>query len=231
MKQRNSKWGSTVFIMPQQIAQPTQPVNFTDEEVIYLTELLGLKVYDLKGRHIGTFRDAALVPLVDPVRVDRFLVGAGPGWLSIRYDQIQSITRTGIHLKDERLTPYHSDEYMLRIARDLLDQQVIDAQGRKVVRVNDVTFVKNRENGGDILNILEIDVGIRSMLRRVLSGIVHIVSDPHNSGTDSAALHPLGILQHAGSGSAAACPAEHFEQAAGEHASGRSGRYCREPWP
>jgi len=152
--------------------QPNMPANITDEEIVYLTELLGLKVYDLKGRHIGTFRDAALVPLVDPVRVDRYLVGAGPGWLSIRHDQIQSITRTGIHLKDERLTPYHSDEYMLRIARDLLDQQIIDAQGRKVVRVNDVTFVKTRENGGDILNILEIDIGIRSMLRRVLSGIV-----------------------------------------------------------
>lgn len=154
------------------MAQQIRAANVTDEEILYLTELLGLKVYDLKGRLIGTLRDAALVPLVDPVRVDRFLVGAGPGWLSIRHDQIQSITRTGIHLKDERLTPYHSDEYMLRIARDLLDQQIIDAQGRKVVRVNDVTFVKTREHGGDILNILEIDIGIRSMFRRVLSGIV-----------------------------------------------------------
>jgi CBS domain-containing protein/sporulation protein YlmC with PRC-barrel domain len=142
------------------------------DDVVYLTELLGLKVYDLKGKHIGTFRDAALVPLVDPVRVDRFLVGAGPGWLSIRYDQIESINQWGIHLKDERLTPYHSDEYMLRIARDLLDQQIIDAQGRKVVRVNDVTFLKERKDNGDILQILEIDIGIRSMFRRVLAGVV-----------------------------------------------------------
>ena len=42
------------------------------EEILYLTELLGLKVYDLKGRLIGTLRDAALVPLIDPIRVDRF---------------------------------------------------------------------------------------------------------------------------------------------------------------
>jgi len=142
------------------------------EEILYLTELLGLKVYDLKGRLIGTLRDAALVPLIDPIRVDRFLVGAGPGWLSIRYDQIKSIDTGGIHLKDELLTPYHSDEYMLRLVRDLLDQQVIDAQGRKVVRVNDVTFLKEMENGTQVLHILEIDIGIRSMVRRVLSGIV-----------------------------------------------------------
>jgi magnesium transporter len=142
------------------------------EEFLYLTELLGLKVYDLKGKLIGKLRDAALVPLIDPMRVDRFLVGAGPGWLSIRYDQIESIAVDGIHLKDELLTPYHSDEYMLRMVRDLLDQQIIDAQGRKVVRVNDVTFRKGREEGSDVLHILEIDIGLRSILRRVLTGIV-----------------------------------------------------------
>jgi CBS domain-containing protein len=142
------------------------------EEILYLTELLGAKVYDLKGRLIGTFRDAALVPLIHPVRLDRYLVGAGPGWLSIRYDQIQTIGPQGIHLKDERLTPYHSDEYMLRMVRDLLDQQIIDAQGRKVVRVNDVTFLKESENGHDVLDILEVDIGLRSILRRILRGIV-----------------------------------------------------------
>ena len=63
------------------------------EEILYLTELLGVQVYDLKGRSIGTLRDAALVPLIDPVRLDRFLVGAGPGWLSIRYDQIDTSAR------------------------------------------------------------------------------------------------------------------------------------------
>lgn len=143
-----------------------------DDEIVYLTELLGTEVFDLKGRRIGKLRDAALIPLIDPVRLDRYLVGAGPGWLSIRYDQIESITPQGIHLKDERLTPYHSDEYMLRMVRDLLDQQIIDAQGRKVVRVNDITFQKLHEGGHDVLHVLEVDIGIRSMMRRVLSGIV-----------------------------------------------------------
>ena len=142
-----------------------------EAEILYLTELVGVKVYDLKGRRIGTLRDAALVPLIDPVRLDRFLVGAGPGWLSLRYDQIQSISSEGIHLNDERLTPYHSDEYMLRMVRDLLDQQIIDAQGRKVVRVNDVTFLKECENGHEVLHILEVDIGVRSMFRRMLRGI------------------------------------------------------------
>ncbi len=144
----------------------------TTEDVLYLTELLGLKVYDLKGRRIGTLRDAAIVPLIDPVRVDRFLVGAGPGWLSIRHDQVGRIDEYGIHLRDEGLTPYHSDEYMLRMVRDLLDQQIIDAQGRKVVRVNDVTFLRIVNGGSTMLHVLEVDIGIRSIVRRVLAGVI-----------------------------------------------------------
>jgi magnesium transporter len=142
------------------------------DEILYFTELLSLKVVDLRGKKIGNLRDAALVPLIDPLRIDRFLVGAGPGWLSIRHDQVKTIEPGGIQLKDEVLTPYHSDEYMLRMKRDLLDQQIIDAQGRKVVRVNDITFLKLRQDGGDMLRVLEVDIGIRSILRRVLCGLL-----------------------------------------------------------
>src|SRR5690242_337037 len=159
------------------------------ESLLYFTELLGLPVLDARGRRIGRVRDAALVPLVHPARIDRFLVGGGWAWLSIRFDQIASISLDGIRLGEEILTPYHSDEYMLRIGRDLLDQQIIDVNGRKVVRVNDVTFeIRNASgnghgnghgngqasngNGRNCLYILEVDVGIRSIFRRLLQGVL-----------------------------------------------------------
>jgi magnesium transporter len=142
------------------------------EHVLFLTELLGLKVYDLKKRQIGRVKDAALVPLVDPVRVDRFLVGGGWAWLTVRHDQVQSISLKGIYLRDEQLTPYHADEYMLRMVRDLLDQQVIDAQGRKVVRVTDITFEIRQEEGRDVLWVTDVDIGVRSMFRRLFQGVL-----------------------------------------------------------
>lgn len=143
-----------------------------DQQLLFLTELLGLKVYDLKGRRLGAVKDAALVPLIDPVRIDRFLVGGGWSWLTVRHDQVRSIGLDGIHLRDENLTPYHEDEYMLRMARDLLDQQIIDAQGRKVVRVNDVTFELHPQGERTELWILEVDVGIRSIFRRLVQGFL-----------------------------------------------------------
>ncbi len=141
-------------------------------DYLYLTELFGLAVHDLKGRRLGVVRDAAIVPLADPVRVDRFLVGGGWSWLTVRHDQISRLDLSGIWLKDEQLTPYHSDEYMLRLMRDLLDQQIIDSHGRKVVRVTDVTFEILHQPDGDVLRVLDIDVGVRSILRRLLQGIV-----------------------------------------------------------
>jgi magnesium transporter len=142
------------------------------ENLLYLTELVGLKVYDLKRHRIGRVKDAALVPLIDSARVDRFLVGGGWAWLTVRHDQVRSISLDGIYLRDELLTPYHSDEYMLRLVRDLLDQQIIDVSGRKVVRVTDVTFEIRKDEDRDVLFVSEVDIGMRSIFRRIVQGLL-----------------------------------------------------------
>jgi magnesium transporter len=142
------------------------------DSLLFLTELMGMKVYDLKGRKIGRLRDACLVPSVDPVLVDRYLVGGELTWWTVRHDQVERISLDGIYLRDEQLTPYHEDEYMLRMVRDLLDQQIIDIHGRKVVRVNDVTLGLRRSNSHDQLWVLEVDVGVRSIFRRLCQGLV-----------------------------------------------------------
>ncbi len=72
------------------------------------------------------------------------------------------------------------------------------------MRVNDVTFLKGMENGSQVLHILEIDIGIRSIVRRVLSGIVPAGIDSFAAAAHSSAFDSLGILQHCGGRSAAA---------------------------
>jgi magnesium transporter len=141
------------------------------DRFLFFTELLAMPVLDLKGRRIGKVKDAAIVPLIDSSRIDRLLMGGGDAWLTVRYDQVQSIVLgKGISLSEEQLVPYHDDEYMLRIARDLLDQQIIDVTGRKVVRVNDVTMGIHNDGVRDTLSVLEVDIGVRSIFRRLLQG-------------------------------------------------------------
>jgi Mg/Co/Ni transporter MgtE len=59
---------------------------------------------------------------------------------------------------------------MLRMVRDLLDQQIIDAHGRKVVRVTDLSFEVRQEDGGQVLWIVDVDIGLRAIFRRLLQG-------------------------------------------------------------
>ena len=129
------------------------------DHFLFFTELRSMPVYDVKGRRLGRVKDAALVPLVNSSRIDRYLVGGGDAWLTIRYDQVRSISlEEGIFLSDEHLTPYHDDEYMLRLGRDLLDQQIIDVTGRKVVRVTDLTFEVRPDGTRDTLIVSDVDI-------------------------------------------------------------------------
>jgi magnesium transporter len=143
------------------------------DDLLFYTELVSMPVLDLKGRRIGRVKDAALVPVADSARIDRVLVGGGYTWLTVRADQIRSISlERGIQLCDEQLLPYHDDEYLLRIGRDLLDQQIIDVTGRKVVRVTDVTMRIHHDGQRDILTVFEVDIGLRSIFRRLAQGVL-----------------------------------------------------------
>jgi Mg/Co/Ni transporter MgtE len=61
---------------------------------------------------------------------------------------------------------------MLRLGRDLLDQQIIDVHGRKVVRVADITLEVRRNNDHDELYVTDVDIGIRAMFRRLVQGVL-----------------------------------------------------------
>jgi len=66
------------------------------------------------------------------------------------------------------------DETYLLLERDLLDQQIIDIHGHKVVRVNDVdlTWECPEEGSADLtLRICEVEVGMRGAIRRLLKGL------------------------------------------------------------
>src|SRR5271170_4538878 len=60
----------------------------------------------------------------------------------------------------------------LAVQKDLLDQQIIDTRGRKVVRVNDVDLAQQRSNGNLELRLTQVDVGLPGAVRRLLQGAV-----------------------------------------------------------
>ena len=61
---------------------------------------------------------------------------------------------------------------MLAVRKDLMDQQIIDTRGRKVVRVNDVDLAEFKSNGNVELRVTQVDVGLPGAVRRLLQGVV-----------------------------------------------------------
>ncbi len=142
------------------------------ERIVYLSELTSLPVISPHGERIGRVAEAALAPAEHPRRVALYLVAdGGRTRFVVRHDQIRSISLQGIVLGDELLSPYHGSDAFLLLCKDLLDQQIIDVNGRKVVRVNDVTLTIEPAREHQELWVLEVDVGVRGAFRRLLQGI------------------------------------------------------------
>src|SRR5947208_8872832 len=67
---------------------------------------------------------------------------------------------------------YSASDGVLLLKRDLLDQQIIDVHGRKVVRVNDVELDSTPVNSHLFLTVVAVDVGARGAIRRLVKGMV-----------------------------------------------------------
>jgi flagellar motility protein MotE (MotC chaperone)/sporulation protein YlmC with PRC-barrel domain len=139
-----------------------------------LTELLKAPVFDSSGALAGRVREVALSPQDDPARLYALIVRMRSGQdrlLALR--QIESINGAiKARTPASEWTAYSGGEGLLLLASDVLDQQIIDVHGRKVVRVNDVDLQEDLSNRHLEVKLAAVDVGARGAVRRLLKGLV-----------------------------------------------------------
>ncbi len=142
--------------------------------MIFFTELENLPTYDVRGEFLGRIQDL----LVDPshsLRVAAYVLRTTEkSTRCVPYGQMQSISvraaQTSVPAEGIHACPF--DEGLLRVKKDILDQQIIDVNLRKVVRVNDVDLDIHPVNGHTELRILAVNVGMAAAVRRLLQGII-----------------------------------------------------------
>src|SRR4051812_31954849 len=141
--------------------------------VVALSELLGASVRDATGAVRGRVREIAIAPQDHPTRIAFLIVKTPSGERMLAPDAITSAGATVRSAREaaewERFAP---SDGLLLLKRDLLDQQIIDIHGRKVVRVNDVELESTPVNSHLSINFVAVDVGARGAVRRLLQGIV-----------------------------------------------------------
>ena len=148
----------------------------------YLTRMLGKPVVDAAGEVIGEISDVAIATGEVFPRVTS-LAFLGPtktpfmlSWRKYVAEIEDDRIVLGAESPDLRFSYLQPDEILL--ARDLLNKQIVDTQGMKVVRVNDLKLSESRSQ----LRLLGAEVGVRGILRglhpaleRLVAGVTRVL--------------------------------------------------------
>jgi CBS domain-containing protein len=131
----------------------------------YLSEIQHRKVIEPSGNEVGTLKDLAVIPQGQFPAVQWAIVATPAGERVLRWSDVaQEIGH--LRLRPRRDGSSHDTSLpaeALRLARDLLDKQIVDTHGAKVVRVNDLQLSDVEGQ----LRLVGADVGLRGLLRRV----------------------------------------------------------------
>jgi flagellar motility protein MotE (MotC chaperone) len=141
--------------------------------LVALSELLGATVRDASGTVRGRVREVAIAPQDHPTTVAFLIVNTADGERVLPSASLKSCGST-VRAGDDasHWDKYTASDGVLLLKRDLLDQQIIDVHGRKVVRVNDVELDATPVNSHVHLRVMAVDVGARGAIRRLTQGLV-----------------------------------------------------------
>jgi flagellar motility protein MotE (MotC chaperone)/sporulation protein YlmC with PRC-barrel domain len=140
--------------------------------LIHLSEVLGLPVLDASRAPLGHVDDLLVESSQGAVAR---LVWRRRGQLSsVPWSQVATLSpekRKVILAAGAEPQPFAGgpgEPEMLSLRREVLDRQIIDIHGRKVVRVNDIVL----EGGPGPLSLRRVEVGLAGAVRRLLAGIL-----------------------------------------------------------
>ncbi|MBI4349656.1 MAG: magnesium transporter [Elusimicrobia bacterium] len=134
----------------------------------FFSELLEREVLDNEGTPVGDLFDIAFATHGSYPRATHLIVRRGlfhRSYAAIPWERLEKLSLNfnldiaAADLSFEPLRPIHD----FSIVRDILDKQVVDTNGQKVIRVNDVRLLQL----GNELRLQQVDVGLRGLIRRL----------------------------------------------------------------
>jgi len=141
--------------------------EYEPQVFLFLSQILRKKILDVKGQPLGRILDV-VVPLGEPypsvtgllVQSSRLKAPEMMPWRNL-------VETNGCFVVDspglENVREGDTEIEELWLKESLLDKQIVDTNGAKVRRVNDLQFLKTRGS----LYLIHVDVGFRGLMRRV----------------------------------------------------------------
>jgi len=134
----------------------------------FVSELMGRPVSDIDGEQVGRLKDIlASAPgerIAHPL-IRAIIVQTRQGELIVPVEDVVALLAPAVPLNKRRsdIVPYTPTPNDLYLVRDVLDKQIIDINGVRVVRVNDLELT--RVNGD--FYVSNVDIGGAGLIRRL----------------------------------------------------------------
>lgn len=132
---------------------------------LFVSEILKKPVLDPKGEELGKVKDLIIVKGDPFPKVSALILEKKKKLYYLSWNNLNIFNKRimSAHVYESDLRPYAYSETDLLIVRDIFDKQIVDANGAKVVRVNDV---KLEGLEGEAI-LVAVDVGMRGIMRRL----------------------------------------------------------------
>ncbi len=131
----------------------------------FLSQVQGRPVFDANGARVGMLRDLLIRPDVPYPPVESLAITHNGRLHAVPWHDVASVTPRGTALRGnfsmERYSEPSDDRVWL--ARDVLDKQIVDTSGVKLVRVNDVALTPLN----DELRVAGVDNSTTGLFRRM----------------------------------------------------------------
>jgi CBS domain-containing protein/sporulation protein YlmC with PRC-barrel domain len=132
---------------------------------LFFTDLVGKKVVSSNGAALGRLADLVAVSGEPYPPVESLVVRSARKLWQVPWTAVASVNG------DIRLSPGAALEPVpdapiadrLHLGQEILDRQIVDIEGAKLVRVNDLHFLETKGQ----LRIAHVDVGLRGLVRRM----------------------------------------------------------------
>lgn len=133
--------------------------------MIFLSDFLNAEVVDVRQHRIGRVRDLVVL-MADPFpKVTGVILKGNRRVRSVDWSVVRSWDNKELSLKvdEASMQPHARVDSELWLSRQILDKQIVDMDGRRVVRVNDLQL---SQVDGTLL-LVGVDIGSRGLARRV----------------------------------------------------------------
>lgn len=133
--------------------------------MLYLSQVIGRPVRDMNGEPMGKVADLIVAVGERYPPVTGLVIKTEARQIFLPWSSVASVDAEGARLRTSTLdiNKFRQRRNEILLKADLMDKQIVDIDGRRVVRVNDVSLDVVRGS----LRLVAVDVGAAGILRRL----------------------------------------------------------------